>query len=184
MALDYNSDVDFPDQDSAYMNTLEVDYAEEFAARKSWLIDSLLIEYDLDVLSVPSNGKIVEIGIWKGHVYEKLKTKYTAERCIGFDIHDYLNNDDSSVVIGDFRTINSSYDQDVALVYNGCGGWDTNSSSKQAGLDYAYRNLVSGGYYIDLAFFWQEPHIPDMTQYPDFIDATGESDIFKIYRKT
>lgn len=180
MAIDYNSSVDYPDQDVAYMNILSVDQADAFQDRKTWLIDSGRISQALDELTIPSSGKIIEVGIWEGDIYEQLKTYFGADRCLGFDIYDYLNNDDSSVTIGDFRTIHSDHNQDCAVVFNGAGGWDTNTSSKQAVLDYAYANLVSGGYYLDSKFLWDFSS-PDMSSYTDFTEV--ENEVFKVFVK-
>jgi hypothetical protein len=63
------------------------------------------------------------------------------------------------------------------------GGWDTNTSSKQAGLDYAYANLVSGGYYIDTKFLW-DIQAPDMLSYTDFTSVEDASGEWVIYQKT
>lgn len=179
MALDYSSSVEFVDQNISFMNDLTADNPAEFALRKAELIDTTKIEDMLATLTVPETGKICEAGTWKGDVYNKLKTAFGAGRCIGFDCHDYLDTPDASVTIGDFRAIHSEHNQDIALFWNGLGGWDTNTSSKQTGLDYAYRNLVSGGYYIDLLFF--EGH-PSLSNYSNFSNVTSPSNLFRIYR--
>tara|TARA_B110000908_G_C10205513_1_gene427513 strand:+ start:138 stop:692 length:555 start_codon:yes stop_codon:yes gene_type:complete len=182
MPLNYSSDVDFIDQSLSFMIEVEADNESEFALRKSELINTNKIELMLASLTVPAIGKICEAGIWKADIYNKLKTAFGVDRCIGFDAYDYLNNSDDSVTIGDFRSIHSDHNQDIALFWNGLGGWDTNGSYKQAGLDYAYNNLVSGGYYIDLIYF--EGH-PSLDAYPNFVDVSDDlvsNDLFRIYR--
>ena len=179
MPLYYSSDaLDFVDQSTSYMIDLEVERSAVFELRKAEFIDTTKIEDMLVTLTVPETGKICEAGTWKGDVYNKLKTAFGDSRCIGFDCHDYLDTPDASVTIGDFRAIHSDHNQDIALFWNGLGGWDTNGSSKQAGLDYAYNNLVSGGYYIDLTIL--EGH-PSLDAYPNFTD-TKLNEIFRIYR--
>lgn len=181
MTLDYTSSVEFVDQDIAYMNVLEVDFTDQFSKRKAYLIDSGRLDNMLNILPVPLNGKIIEAGIWKGHVYSKLKEIFGTDRCLGFDCYDYLNNGDTSVVIKDFRNIGFEFEQDVALFFNGMGGWDTNYTSKRAGLDYSYRNLIPGGFYIDNKFLWDIAS-PDMSFYPDFEEIAGFEG-FIVYRK-
>lgn len=178
MALNYKSNVELIDQSISYMNDLVVDHADEFARRKSEFIDTTKIEDMLASLKVPSTGKICEAGVWDHDVYNKLKKHFGADRCIGFDIYDYLDTPDESVIIGDFRSIHSKHNQDIAFFWNGLGGWDTNPTSKQAGLDYAYNNLVSGGYYVDLTFFVGHP---GLDKYPNFTEVNYD-DIFRIYR--
>ena len=161
------------------MIDVEADNSELFAARKSEFIDGGKIEYMLDSLTVPEIGKVCEAGVWKADIYNKLKNAFGADRCIGFDSYDYLDTSDDSVTIGDFRSIHSDHDQDISLFWNNQGGWDTNGSLKLAGLNYAYRNLVSGGYYIDLMFF--DDH-PSLDAYPNFVDVSDN--LFRIYRMT
>ena len=177
MTLNYSSDVDFIDQSASYMTDVEADNPSAFEARKSEFIDSTKIEDMLDSLTVPATGKICEAGVWKADVYNKLKSTFGAEKCIGFDSYDYLDTPDDSITIGDFRSIHSDHDQDISLFWNNQGGWDTNSSLKLAGLNYAYKNLVSGGYYIDLKFFEGSP---SLDSYPNFTDISDN--IFRIYR--
>tara|TARA_B110000858_G_scaffold9683_1_gene10100 strand:+ start:34 stop:573 length:540 start_codon:yes stop_codon:yes gene_type:complete len=177
MPLNYSSDVDFIDQSLSFMIEVEADNESEFALRKSEFIDTNKVEDMLASLTVPAIGKVCKVGVWKADIYNKLKTAFGVDRCIGFDCYDYLDNGDDSVTIGDFRTIHSNHNQDIALFWNGLGGWDTNTSSKQVGLDYAYSNLVSGGYYIDLMYL--EGH-PSLDAYPNFVDVSN--DLFRIYR--
>ena len=182
MPIDYNSDTDLPDQAVDYMNDMESDHSWAFANR-SWLdgaITSLAQE-----ISVPANGSIMEAGVWKGKVYNQLKNEFGADRCVGYDIHDY-GLGDSSVTIHDFRTLDSSANVSLALFYNGMGGWDNNGSSKEAGLDYAYNNLVSGGYYVDVKYLWEmdsSSHSPEMSNYPGMNEVVVIEDQFKVYQK-
>lgn len=181
MALNYLSGVEFVDQSTTYMNDLESDYADQFAIKLSWAQSSALTDM-LDLLTVPATGKIVEAGVWKKYLYSQLVTRYST-RVKGYDIHQYYSDADSSVVIGDFRTVHSDHNEDVAIFLNGLGGWDTNTSSKQAGLDYANTNLVSGGYYIDIKYLW-DIQAPDMSSYTNLTQVHTDNMDFIIYQKT
>ena len=179
MVLNYLSDVEFADQNTAYMNDLESDYVDVFIDQKVFA-EGPSLNNMLDTLTIP-DGKIVEAGVWKKYLYSQLVTRF-GDRAKGYDIHQYTEADDS-VVIGDFRTIHTDHAEDVAIFINGLGGCDTNTSSKQAGLDYAYANLVSGGYYIDSKFLW-DIQSPDMSSYTDFTSVEDASGEWVIYQKT
>ena len=180
MTLNYSIDVDLPDQDTAYMNTLVLDHAEDFAQYKIWA-ESTALNDTLNTLSLPSNGKIVETGVWQHHFFNHLKTRF-GDRAKGYDIHQYTESADDQVVYGDFRTIHSNHNEPVAVLINSMGGWDTNGSSKKAALDYAYTNLVSGGYYIDIAYILTF-ETPDMSAYPNLTLIYQDFNGFTVYRK-
>lgn len=144
MPLDFNSDVDFVDQDNRYMDQLYALEPGRFDAYRDWAQANLSTE--LDSYTLPA-GKVVMLGTWNGDLYSILKNKYGSENCKGFDIVSYY--DDSTTTIGDFRTIHSSHSYDVALVYNAMGTWENNGSSKLAGLEWSNENLVTGGYYLE-----------------------------------
>lgn len=179
MALNYLSDVEFADQNTAYMNDLESDYDDIFADQKIFA-EGPSLNNMLDLLTIP-DGKIVEAGVWKRYLFSQLVTRF-GDRAKGYDIHQYTDADDS-IVIGDFRTIHSDHVEDVAVFINGMGGWDTNTSSKQAGLDYANSNLVSGGYYIDLQYLWNI-QAPDMMSYTNLVRVHSDNLDWVIYQKT
>ena len=102
----------------------------------------MLLEYN-----IPS-GKVVQAGTWNGDMYFVLQEIFGKETCIGFDIEKYIN--DTSIIYGDFRKIYKDYPIPCCIFYNGLGSWKCNKTSKQAGLDYAIKNLVSGGLYLDV----------------------------------
>lgn len=182
MVLNYSSEVEFADQNTAYMNDLVSDYDYVFDIQKAWA-EGPSLNNMLDTLTIP-DGKIVEAGIWKKYLYSQLVTRF-GSRAKGYDIHQYTEEDES-VVIGDFRTVHADHVEDVAIFINGMGGWDTNTSSKKAGLDYANANLVSGGYYIDIKCLW-DIESPDMSSYTNLKPWTHYSGINKdwvIYQKT
>ena len=178
MALNYLSDVEFADQNTAYMNDLESDYVEVFADQKAF-VEGPALNNMLDLLTIPE-GKIVEAGVWKRYLFSQLVTRF-GNRAKGYDIHQYTDADDA-IVIGDFRTIHSDHAEDVAVFINGMGGWDTNTSSKQAGLDYANSNLVSGGYYIDSKYLW-DIQAPDMSSYTNLTQVHSDNLDWVIYQK-
>lgn len=143
MKLNFKSSKDFVDQNSRYMDILYQTEKELFDNKKKYLgkINNLL-----NTLEIP-NGYIIEAGVWQGDIYKIFQTYFGHHRCIGFDIEKYIN--DSSIIYGDFRKIHTQYNFKCSLFFNGLGAWKYNRSSKQSGLDYATKNLVIGGYYLD-----------------------------------
>ena len=148
MTLDLNSGIDFIDQDIRYMNQLFEMNPPLFTHWQSWFEANL--QAILDVHTIPA-GKVVQAGTWTGAFYRELQSIFGAPRCVGFDIVDYGINDDS-VIYADFRDVqaNNTHPIETAVFYNGLGSWQYNTASKQAGLDWAVNNLVSGGIYLDV----------------------------------
>lgn len=148
MSLDLNSGVDFIDQDIRYMDQLYADNPILFDHWQFWFEANL--ETILNEHTIPE-GKVVQAGTWTGAFYRELQRIFGVDRCVGFDIVDYGINDDS-VNYADFRDVqaNNTHPMDAAVFYNGLGSWQYNTASKQAGLDWALANLVSGGIYIDV----------------------------------
>lgn len=176
MALNFNSSVDFVDQDIKYM--LEIEVNPDYLERNSIFKLNNEPQTTLKSLGVLPKGKVVEIGVFRKKVFNVLKELYGEENCFGVDFYPY--EDDPNIVIGDWRTIHTDYNMDVALFWNGMGSWLNNKTSKQAGLDYAINNIVTGGFYIDLNYMMElnEPVIHEsLALHP----ANGP--IFRIYQK-
>tara|TARA_B110000977_G_scaffold97441_1_gene128361 strand:- start:552 stop:1073 length:522 start_codon:yes stop_codon:yes gene_type:complete len=144
MPLNFDSDVDFVDQDVRYMDELYSLQTARFDAWKDWVETNL--ETSLNTYTIPT-GNVVQAGTWNGDVYNELKRIYGIDRCVGFDIVEYIEDD--TIIHGDFRTIHSANNMDCAIFYNGLGVWEHNATSKQAGLDYAIANLVTNGLYLE-----------------------------------
>jgi hypothetical protein len=143
--LDYNSDIDFVDQDIRYMDLLYYDDTRLFENWFIWIKENL---YNILKTYEISDKKIIQAGTWNGLVYNEFKNIFGSERCVGFDIETYVADD--SIIYGDFRKIQHNFNMECSLFYNGLGSWKKNKTSKQAGLDYALRNLVPGGLYLDV----------------------------------
>ena len=86
MVLNYLSDVEFADQNTAYMNDLESDYVDVFIDQKVFS-EGPSLNNMLDTLTIP-DGKIVEAGVWKKYLYSQLVTRF-GDRAKGYDIHQY-----------------------------------------------------------------------------------------------
>ena len=145
--LDFNNNIDLIDQCSRYMDLL-VNNEEGKTYFDQW---AMWIGQNLNIILsnyVIPNGKIIQAGTWNGNVYFELQKIFKKERCIGFDIEKYINDD--SIIYGDFRKIHKQYPYTCALFYNGLGSWEYNKKSKSAGLEYAIKNLVPGGLYLDV----------------------------------
>ena len=156
MSLDFNSSVDFVDQNIRYMDNLYVVDKARLDGWTDWVQSHLSAK--LDRYTLPT-GKVVMLGTWNGDVYSVFKNKYGAENCKGFDIVEYYA--DSTTTIGDFRDIHQDHPMDVALIYNAMGTWEHNGLSKEAGLTYSVNNLVDGGYYIEQATLGAVSRISD-----------------------
>jgi len=145
MKLDTNSNIDFVDQSTRYMDFLYKEESLIFDKWALWIKENL--ETTLSTYTIPT-GKVVQAGTWNGDMYFVLQKIFGKDCCIGFDIEQYIN--DSSIIYGDFRKIYNDHPISCCLFYNGLGSWKCNKTSKQAGLDYAIKNLVSGGLYLDV----------------------------------
>lgn len=145
--LNIESTVDYVDQNIRYMDSLcqnknQRIYFDNWISHCKEVIDLFC-----DVSQIP-DGKIVYAGVWEGEIYRKFQDIFSPEeRVIGFDITKYSN--DTNVIYGDFRKIAHEYQYPCSVFFNGLGHWGRNTSSKQAGLDYAIKNLVPDGLYFD-----------------------------------
>jgi hypothetical protein len=172
MKIDLNSKIDLVDQYTRYMDLLEKYDANTFKERNSKLH---LIPAILERLVLP-DGYIIEAGVWKGDLYKIFQNYYGKDRCIGFDIEQYIN--DTSIIYGDFRLIKNKHKYQCSLFVNGLGTWKNNKSSKQAGVDYANENLMLGGYYFDTHYLF-EPEI-EKTKNFEYIEI---NQLFVVYKK-
>ena len=176
MALNYISSVDFIDQDIKCM--LEIEVTPDYRKKLSFFELNDEPRTTLKSLGTLPEGKVVEIGVFRKKIFNVLKELYGEENCFGVDFYPY--EDDPNIVIGDWRNIHTDYNMDVALFFNGMGSWLNNKTTKQAGLDYAVNNLVTGGFYIDSQFMMElnEPIIHEsLALHP----ASGP--MFRIYQK-
>lgn len=95
---------------------------------------------------VPAQGKIIELGSYQGKSLRVLNKLFGAERVRGCDIHNYTHN--SQITIQDVRSENFHMDT-PALVWSDVSNWTSSPRSKLAAFNWAKKNLVSGGIYID-----------------------------------
>ena len=147
MALDFNSNVDFVDQNIRYMDELYALDSVRFDNWRDWCNANLATA--IQQYEIPTNGKVVMAGTWNGNLYSILQGMFGADRCVGFDIVSYYDDIHNSIIYGDFRNIHADHSMAVDVIYNGLGTWEHNTTSKQSGLDYALNNLVSGGLYLE-----------------------------------
>lgn len=96
---------------------------------------------------VPSYGKIVELGVFKGESSQVLKTIFGSERYMGVDLHPYAEIE--GVVRADIRELGDLRGERAAFVWNDVSTWKGSPRSRLAALNWAKRNLMSGGVYID-----------------------------------
>lgn len=165
--MNLDGSLDFVDQDPRYMDILVSNKQGEifFNNWTNWVdkhFQNVILTYNVPF------GKVVQAGTWRGAVYFKLQEIFGKDRCIGFDIEKYI--DDDTIIYGDFRKISNNYVYECALFYNALGSWKYNFTSKQSGLDYAIKNLVPGGLYIDNENF-------------EFLIENKNFDQYKIYDK-
>lgn len=125
----------------------------EFSDMSWWQIqiDNFFNEILFELNDIPE-GYIIEFGTFKCVSLNKLIKKYGEARCFGFDIINYINH--PNVKETDVRKLNTDYDVPIAIAINDLGNWRTSPESRNAVLDFATRNIVSAGYYVDnrLAF--------------------------------
>ena len=149
MALDFNSGVDFVDQNTRFMDDLY--YNSE--SGKAWF-DNWQDWLDTNLSTALSNytipaGKVVEAGVFDGRLYSLFQSIFGADRCVGFDIVSYFDDTSGTVIYGDIRQIHADHPMDIAVIYSGLGTWEHQKTSKEAGLQYAINNLVTGGLYLE-----------------------------------
>lgn len=96
---------------------------------------------------VPASGQIVELGVFKGESSQVLKSVFGSERYMGVDLHPYAEIE--GVVQADIREMGNLRGESAALVWNDISTWKGSPRSRLAALNWAKRNLQSGGVYID-----------------------------------
>ena len=86
MKLNFDSNIDFVDQNTRYMDILYNEKKESFDNKQQRLnqVVSLLPSLDIPL------GYIIEAGVWTGDIYKIFQTYFGKERCIGFDIEQYI----------------------------------------------------------------------------------------------
>ena len=98
-------------------------------------------------LALPEEGCVLELGTARGINFSRLADHYGLERCVGFDVANYGNHPRVREI--DVRTLGREDDFPLALAWNDLSDWEQSPRSKAAGLKFAARNLVPGGYYMD-----------------------------------
>lgn len=96
---------------------------------------------------VPANGQVVELGVFKGESSAVLKHIFGADRYLGVDLNPY--NEIEGVVRADIREFADLKFDKAAFVWNDVSTWKGSPRSRLAALNWAKRNLKSGGIYID-----------------------------------
>ncbi|MCC6137317.1 MAG: hypothetical protein IT287_01695 [Bdellovibrionaceae bacterium] len=96
---------------------------------------------------VPLNGRVVELGVFKGESSAVLKSVFGFERYMGVDLNPYAQID--GVVQADVRELADLKDGKAAFVWNDVSTWKGSPRSRLAALKWAKRNLAKGGVYID-----------------------------------
>ncbi len=96
---------------------------------------------------VPGNGKVVELGVFKGESSKVLKSIFGSERYMGVDLHPY--SEIEGVVRADVREMGDLRGERAAFVWNDISTWKGSPRSRLAALNWAKRNLMTGGVYID-----------------------------------
>lgn len=97
---------------------------------------------------IPAEGLIVELGSYQGRSLEVLNHLFGAHRVRGCDVYAYTKN--PQVIVGDVRSPETLAQlSKAALVWNDVSNWKNSPRSKLAAFEWAKKNLVSGGIYID-----------------------------------
>lgn len=96
---------------------------------------------------VPTNGKIVELGVFKGESSAVLKNIFGQERYMGVDLNPYAEIE--GVIRADIRELANLQNEKAAFVWNDISTWKGSPRSRLSALNWAKRNLASGGIYID-----------------------------------
>lgn len=96
---------------------------------------------------VPSNGRVVELGVFDGESSAVLKNIFGQERYMGVDL--YPKSEIDGVIRADIRELADLRDGKAAFVWNDICSWKGSPRSRLSALNWAKRNLASGGIYID-----------------------------------
>lgn len=104
----------------------------------------------LPKLGVPRHGSILEIGVYKGDSFHLLSQTFGSERVRGIDLCRYI--EDPRILNSDVRALKPEHDMPLAVAWNDVSTWKGSPRSKMAAFEYARRNLVVSGLYIDESF--------------------------------
>ncbi|MCB0379439.1 MAG: hypothetical protein KDD33_13175 [Bdellovibrionales bacterium] len=124
---------------------------------------------------IPSQGAIVELGVFMGDSAQILKDSFGSHRYMGVEFFDY--NFVEGIIFTDVRKL-ADLEHKAALVWNDLSSWQGSPRSRMAGFQWAKRNLQSGGLYIDEA----------ASQLPSDLDTRGlklvyQGARFTVFRK-
>lgn len=152
--LSWNDRIDVVDEQVDYMNAMMQEEGSDrwFGSYLNWLQTNLkavlsTIEYPMD--------RFVYAGAWNKDFVDVFVDSVRHTELIAFDIFEYYQNNYTKII--DIREIDDlhEYNYSCGVFYNGLGSWIHNRGSKLAGYEYAKRNLVQGGLYIDNRFFFE-----------------------------
>ncbi len=124
-------------------------YSENYD--QSWWFqeaDLFFKEYIWPLQDVPQHGKIVEMGVLYGGRFKQLQKKFGVDRCLGFDVVNYSNL--QNIQLTDVRSLTEENDFEIAFGWNDISNWQDSPNSKSAAFLFLTRNIVPGGYFLDL----------------------------------
>lgn len=127
-------------------------------------------------LPVPVRGSIVEFGTYDCVSFERLCAKYSASRCVGYDIYEYKPH--HRQIITDIRTLSAKDDQPVAFGWSNASMWMSSPRSKKAAYNYLMRNVVVGGYLLEDAI----RRIPNDITFPGFVSVYSDKQLLLMKR--
>lgn len=133
------------------------------------------IRNELQDLSVPPTGQIVELGVYKGTSARILKRIFGRERYLGVDANPYKKIE--GVVAADIREF-ADLSEKAALVWNDISTWEGSPRSRLAAFEWSQRNLAKNGIYIDEG----AENIPVDLDYSGF-ELICKRDKFTVFRK-
>lgn len=152
--LSWNKKLDVVDEMKDYMNELMQNEESDrlFNSYLGWLQTNL--KNILSTIEYP-NGMFVYAGAWNKDFVDVFVNSVKHNNFVAFDIFQYYKNDYTKII--DIREISPDHEYNFAcsVFYNGLGSWIHNKGSKIAGYEYAKRNLVKGGLYIDNRYFFE-----------------------------
>ncbi len=124
------------------------DLEAEISYRKDLKV---FIETILKDIKIPSHGKILEIGSYKGQNLDNLNALYGKSRVLGIDAYKYNNH--PQILEADIRNIqNDTSIKSLALGWNSASDWDTSPKSRLSAFSFIHKRLVKGGIYVDEEF--------------------------------
>lgn len=100
----------------------------------------------LKMNNIPNEGYIVVLGTNRCVSFDLLCEHFGRERCLGFDIHNPVNND--RVVTMNCNNLGTKDDIPIAFVHNDMGSFPLTPKLKLHAQKWAIRNLVNGGYFL------------------------------------